>query len=224
VRCAAEVVGSLLRSSSSAIPKGGPPQSPGTPRGAAAWTASPVVLRGTTSMAIMRPTGCRSATGRLRRGNGRPPTRSATSMRRPHERETWARCAAAVLRNLPPMRKKGPCPGPPPCARLRRAWDHERRHARRERRRRPKANRLHPSDRAFAKPWTAARRRTRTGRLCCRSPSAVLERQRGSGLGFGEAHHLQAWRTSSRVTRQTSDSFREGGSRRTPSSYGPSRA
>jgi hypothetical protein len=52
----------------------------------------------------------------------------------------------------------------------------------------------------------------------------VLERQRGSGLGFGPAHQLQTWRILSRITRQTSDSFREGGSRRTPCSYGPSRA
>ena len=60
-----------------------------------------VVLRGTTSVAIMRPTGCRSATGRLRRGNGRRPTRSATSMRRPHE-----------PRNLGALRRRGASEAP----------------------------------------------------------------------------------------------------------------
>jgi hypothetical protein len=156
-------------------------------------------------MPIMRPTGCRSATVRLRRGNDRRPTRSAPAMRRHQEpRNLGARRVAAVLSNRPPMRKKGRCRRPAPargyaaCGIL--------------------------SGGTLGENVGAARSRTRTGRPCCRSSSAGARASaRGSGLGFGVAHQPQAWRTSSRVTRQTSDSFREGGSRRTAWSNGPSR-
>jgi hypothetical protein len=148
-------------------------------------------------MPIMRPTGCRSATVRLRRGNDRRPTRSAPAVRRPQEPRNLGTLRRRGASEPPADAQEGPVPGAGGLRRLRRVWVHERRHARRKRRRGPAQDA--PQVHRVVDP---------------RAP--VLERQHGSGLGFGVAHQLQAWRASARFTRQTSDSFREGGSRRTP--------
>jgi hypothetical protein len=84
------------------------------PRGAAAWTA-PWGVAGNDidgdHAADRLPLGHRAVTARERPApNAEPrPRRGGT-----RSRETWARCAAILLRNRPPMRKKGPCRGPTP--------------------------------------------------------------------------------------------------------------
>jgi hypothetical protein len=193
VRCAAEVVGSLLRSSSPAIPglvrrRGDGPCGERSPE----WVG----------LCISRSLGdSAGGGGRLDREPGGvagndidadhaadrlPLGHSAVTAReRPapnaerHLDEAAARAAQPgraapppVLRNRPPIRKKGPCREPAACGGYVACG--------------------FTSGGTLGENVGAAGRRTRTGRPCCRSPSAGA---RASARGAAWA---SAWRTSCR--------------------------